>query len=423
MFTDIAKIYIKAGNGGNGAVSFHREKYVPNGGPDGGDGGKGGNVVFVVSDHVNTLIDFKYKKKFVAENGENGGAARCSGKKGQDVIITVPAGTLIKDAASGDIIHDMSDKEPFIALTGGNGGWGNTHFATPTRQTPRFAKSGIKGKELEVILELKLLADVGLIGFPNVGKSTLISMVSSAKPKIANYHFTTLTPVLGVISFAPGESIVMADIPGIIEGASEGVGLGHDFLRHIDRCRLLIHLVDIASSEGRNPIEDFEAINKELENYSEELSRRPQIVVGNKADLIYDKEISEEFKKYVTEKGYKYFEISAATTKGVDDLLKEIRHQMSVLPPLKVYESTYVEPLEKDPDDRSVEITRDNNVYYVEGEWLINVIGSVNFEDYESLQYFQRVLRKSGVIDKLTEKGIKEGDIVSIYDVEFEFVL
>lgn len=423
MFTDMAKIYIKAGNGGNGAVSFHREKYVPNGGPDGGDGGKGGNVVFVVSDHINTLVDFKYKKKFAAENGENGGSARCSGKKGNDVVITVPAGTLIKDAKTGDIIHDMSDKEPFIALMGGNGGWGNTHFATPTRQAPRFAKSGIKGKELEVILELKLLADVGLIGFPNVGKSTLISIVSSAKPKIANYHFTTLTPVLGVVSFAPGENIVMADIPGIIEGASEGIGLGHDFLRHIDRCRLLIHLVDIASSEGRNPIEDFEAINSELVNYSEELAARPQIVVGNKADLIFDKSVSEEFKKYVTDKGYKYFEISAATTKGIDELLKEIRRQMSSLPPIKVYESTYIEPEIIDDSDRNIEITVNNNTYVVEGEWLINVIGSVNFEDYESLQYFQRVLRKSGVIDKLIEKGIKEGDIVSIYDIEFEFVL
>ncbi len=422
MFIDIAKIKIKAGKGGDGSVSFHREKYVAAGGPDGGDGGKGGDIVFVVDDHLSTLADFRYKRKYTAPNGENGRAKRCFGKGGENLTIKVPRGTLIKDAETGRIIADMSDEESKIIAKGGRGGWGNSHFATPTRQAPRFAKPGNPGEDKEILLELKLLADVGLVGFPNVGKSTLVSVVSEAKPNIANYHFTTLTPVLGVVSMSEGRSFVMADIPGLIEGAWEGIGLGHQFLRHVERCRLLVHIVDISGSEGRNPKEDFEIINEELKKFNPEMAERPMIVAGNKCDLT-DDEAVEDFKNFVEEKGYRFFPIMAAIRHGVDDLLNCISEMISKLPPVIKYEP---EPEILKPVDEfaktEVKITVEDGVYIVEGEWLLGLINSINFGDHESLQYFQRVLINTGVIDALRDSGINEGDTVSMYDLEFDFV-
>ena len=422
MFIDVAKISIKAGKGGDGAVSFHREKYVAAGGPDGGDGGKGGDIIFVVDTHLSTLADFRYKRKYSADNGNNGGAKRCSGKGAENLVVKVPFGTVIKDAETGRIIADMSDDEPKVIAKGGRGGWGNSHFATPTRQTPRFSKPGNPGESLDIQLELKLLADVGLVGFPNVGKSTLVSVVSEAKPNIANYHFTTLTPVLGVVRMGEGQSFVMADIPGLIEGAWEGVGLGHQFLRHVERCRLLVHIVDVSGSEGRNPKEDFEIINNELEKFNSELSQRPMIVVGNKCDLT-DDETVDDFKKFVEEKGYTFFPVMAAIRYGVDDLLNCILENLSKLPPIVKYEP---EPIILKPVDEfektAVNIRVEDNVYIVEGEWLLGLINSVNFGDFESLQYFQRVLISTGVIDALREAGINEGDTVSMYELEFDFV-
>ncbi len=423
MFVDIAKIHLKAGNGGNGAVSFHREKYVAAGGPDGGDGGKGGNIVFKADSNLSTLADFRYKRKYCAEPGENGKASRSSGKKGADLIISVPIGTLIKDAETGRIIADISGDEPVIVAKGGNGGWGNSHFATSTRQIPRFAKSGNPGEELDVLLELKLLADVGLVGFPNVGKSTLISVVSQAKPNIANYHFTTLTPVLGVVNLGEGTSFVMADIPGLIEGASEGVGLGHDFLRHVERCRLLVHVLDISGSEGRDPIDDFKKINLELSNFSDELSLRPQIVVGNKCDLIDEEKIN-EYKEYFEGKGYRFFPIMAAIAEGTDALIKHIAEVLSKLPPMKIYEAE-PKPLEDitKKQNRTFSIRAEDGVFFVEdAPWLIDVMNTIDPDDYESLQYFERVLRQTGIIDALINAGVHEGDTVSVYDVEFDFV-
>ncbi len=338
MFIDIAKIKIISGKGGDGKVSFHREKYIAAGGPDGGDGGRGGSVVFRVDDNLSTLLDFRYKKKYAAPNGENGMGKRMKGKDGEDLVIRVPRGTLLRDQKTGQIIKDLSDDEPFVAAKGGNGGWGNTHFATPTRQAPRFAKPGLAGQELDVTLELKLLADVGLVGFPNVGKSTLLSMVSAARPKIANYHFTTLIPNLGVVRIGEGQSFVMADIPGIIEGASEGAGLGHDFLRHIDRCRLLLHLVDAAGSEGRDPIEDVRAINAELAGYSASLAARPQILVANKADLLGGERAPvERLRAFAEENGWLFAEISAATNTGVRELIQLTWRELSELPPVYTY--------------------------------------------------------------------------------------
>lgn len=421
MFIDVAKIYIKAGDGGNGAVSFHREKYVSAGGPDGGDGGKGGDIIFLVDDNLSTLLDFRYKRKYAAQNGGAGGTKKCFGKDGLNLVIKVPRGTLIKDAKSGAVLFDMSEDEPYIVAKGGKGGWGNTHFATPTRQVPRFAKSGILGQERDIVLELKLLADVGLVGFPNVGKSTLLSMVSAARPQIANYHFTTLVPNLGVVSVAEGSNFVMADIPGIIEGASEGVGLGHEFLRHIDRCRLLVHIVDISGIEGRNPIEDFDIINQELAAYSPELSSRPQIVVGNKSDIAQDEEMIEEFRRYVEDKGYDFMTISAATKENLDILCNKIWERLSKLPPVKHYEPDIIAQPEVEQGNQEVTIRQEDNVYFVEGKWLLTVINSVNFDDRESLQYFQRVLKKSGVIGRLEEAGIQEGDTVVMYDLEFDY--
>lgn len=424
MFVDQAKIYVKAGDGGDGAVSFHREKYVAAGGPDGGDGGKGGDIVFVADSNLSTLLDFKYKRKFVAQKGQDGSGKKCTGKNAEDIVIKVPKGTIVKDLETGRILADMSGDEPVVIAKGGKGGKGNMNFATATRQIPRFAKPGFPGDEFNLQLELKLLADVGLVGFPNVGKSTLISVVSAAKPKIANYHFTTLTPVLGVVKVAQGNSFVMADIPGLIEGASEGVGLGHEFLRHVERCRLIVHVVDISSVEGRDPVEDFNTINKELKNYSEELSNRTQIVAGNKCDMASQEQI-DSFRKYIEGKGMKFFPISAATTAGTKELINEIAAQLEKLPPIVRFEAqplTQAEREEKLISNTKFNITVENGVYYVDAPWLEGVMRSVNMDDYESLHYFQRVLRKSGIIDKLEEMGIKEGQTVSIFGFEFDYI-
>ena len=422
MFVDKTKIFIKAGDGGDGAVSFHREKYVAAGGPDGGDGGRGGSVLFLADDNLSTLADFRYKRKYIAQKGENGKARRSSGKNAEDLIIKVPRGTLVKDAETGRLLADVSGKEPVLVARGGNGGWGNIHFATPTRQVPRFAKPGMPGEEYDVTLELKLLADVGLVGFPNVGKSTLVSVVSQAKPIIANYHFTTITPVLGVVSMGEGNSFVMADIPGLVEGAWEGVGLGRRCLRHVERCRMLVHIVDVSGSEARNPKEDFEIINRELERFNPELAKRPMIVAGNKCDLATEEQI-EDFKKYVEEKGYEFFPLMAPINEGVDDLLKKILEMLSKLPPITRYEAEPAPIVQPEKIDRSnVKITKHDGVYFVEAKWLFNIMKSVNFDDYESLQYFQRVLISGGVIDALREAGINEGDTVSIYELEFDFV-
>ena len=422
MFVDTAKIKIKAGNGGNGAVSFRREKYVAAGGPDGGDGGRGGNIVFQVDDNLSTLADFRYKRKYVAPNGENGSGGRKSGRRGEDLIIKVPRGTIIKEVESGAVMADMSGDEPFIAAKGGRGGWGNPHFATPTRQVPRFAKDGTPGEEWEVTLELKLLADVGLLGFPNVGKSTLLSVVSQAKPIIANYHFTTLTPVLGVISLGEGSSYVMADIPGLIEGAGDGVGLGHEFLRHVDRCRLLVHVLDAAGSEGRDPIEDFEIINKELEKFDPELAKRPQIVVANKIDLAEDEQI-EKLKNHFESLGYEFHTMCAPIAEGTSEIISAVWNKLRTLPPIKKYETEII-PLElfEKQDNKSFSIRVEDDVYFVEAPWILKILQRTDLDDYESLQYFQRILISSGIIDALRERGINEGDTVSIYDLEFDFV-
>ena len=422
MFVDIAKIQIKAGNGGNGAVAFHREKYVASGGPDGGDGGRGGNIVFQVDDNLSTLADFRYKRKYKAENGQNGRGARCNGKKGQDLVIRVPRGTIIRECESGVVMADMSSDEPFIAAKGGKGGWGNRHFATATRQTPRFAKSGAPGEEWEVSLELKLIADVGLLGFPNVGKSSLISVVSEAKPIVGDYHFTTITPVLGVVTMGPGQSFVMADIPGLIEGAADGVGLGHAFLRHVERCRMLVHVVDVAGSEGRDPIEDFEKINEELVKFNPELAKCPQIVAGNKMDLASDEQL-ERFRAYMQEKGLEYYEIVAPIRYGTQELINAVARKLATLPPVKRYDSEEVPMtvLEKKKND-GFKITVEDGVYIVEAEWLYRILSKTDLDDYASLQYFQTVLQTSGILDALREKGIQEGDTVSIYDLEFDYV-
>lgn len=422
MFIDVAKIKIASGKGGDGKVNFHREKYVASGGPDGGDGGRGGSVIFQVDDNLATLLDFRYKKKYVAADGENGMGKRMKGKDGANLIIRVPRGTLIRDRKTGQVIKDLSDDEPFIAAKGGNGGWGNSHFATPTRQTPRFAKPGQPGVEMEITLELKLLADVGLIGFPNVGKSTLLSMVSAARPKIANYHFTTLIPNLGVVRVAEEQSFVMADIPGIIEGASEGAGLGHDFLRHIDRCRLLLHLVDVAGSEGRDPVEDVKAINAELAGYSEFLAARPQIIVANKVDLLGDnREPVDRLKAYAAELGFEFLELSAATNRGVRELILKTWEMLQELPPVFIYEPEFV-PTEEIVTERDITIEKVEDYFVIGGAWVEKIMSSVNTDDYESRMYMDRMLKNAGVYDRLEEMGVQEGDFVVIGDMEFEYV-
>ncbi len=426
MFIDNIKIYVKAGNGGNGAVTFHREKYVSAGGPDGGDGGRGGSIIFKVDEGSNTLLSFRYKRKFVAEDGENGKGGKKHGKNGEDVIVLVPRGTLIKDPDSGRIIFDMANADEYVLCRGGRGGWGNRHFATPTRQIPRFAKSGTRGEEREVLLELKMLAEVGLIGFPNVGKSSILSEISSAKPKIANYQFTTLSPNLGVVNIGEGRGFLAADIPGLIEGASEGVGLGHAFLRHVDRCRLLLHVVDLAGTDGRDPIDDIDKIDTELERYSPELATRPQIMVANKIDSV-DREsgIIERFEAKCREKGREVVYVSAFTGENLDELVKLTIERLGDLPPLTIYETEYSaeeEALNNSVGVKETFFRKENGKYFVEGEWLYNFMGQINFSDYESLGFFQRVLGRNGVFDKLREMGIEEGDTVNIYDFEFDFV-
>ncbi|MGI6773195.1 MAG: GTPase ObgE [Acutalibacteraceae bacterium] len=422
MFIDSAKIKVKAGNGGNGAVAFHREKFVAAGGPDGGDGGRGGNVVFEVDDNLSTLYDFRHKKKFVAQSGEDGSGNKRNGKSAPDLIIKVPRGTIIREAESKALIADMSKTERFIAAKGGRGGWGNARFSTSTRQAPRFARDGTPGEEWELILELKLLADVGLIGFPNVGKSTLLSVVSAAKPIIADYHFTTLTPVLGVVAVGGEKSFVMADIPGLIEGAGEGAGLGHTFLRHIERCRLLLHLVDVSGSEGRDPVEDFNTINSELSHFNPELLNKPQIVVANKVDLAEDEQI-ERLKAAAEERGFPFFTISAPIAYGTKELMNFVAAKLDSLPPITVFEAEEV-PLEslQKKQTEGFNIKVQDNMYIVEADWLLKILNKTDLDDYESLQYFQRVLQSSGIIKELEKRGIQEGDTVCIYDLEFDYV-
>jgi len=424
MFVDNVKIYIKAGDGGNGAISFRREKYVAAGGPDGGDGGHGGNVIFRVDEGTNTLLAFRYKHKFVAARGGDGKGAKFHGATAEDLIISVPPGTLIKDAESGKIIHDMSENDgaDYVACKGGRGGWGNRHFATPTRQVPMFAKNGTEGEEKEVILELKMLADVGLIGYPSVGKSSILSRISSAKPKIADYHFTTLSPNLGVVRTKGEKGFVAADIPGLIEGAADGAGLGHEFLRHIDRCRLLLHVVDISCFEGRNPVEDIQKINFELERYSPELAERPQIILANKCDSI-DPELFDlpAFEAYVKENNWELRYISAVTGEGIEEMIDHVAKRLEELPPMKIYEGEYVGE-EISFTGKETMIRRENNTFYVEGEWLKNLMGQINFSDYESLNYFQKVLQNSGVFEDLEKKGCRDGHTVSIYNFEFDYI-
>ena len=423
MFTDYVKIYIKAGNGGNGCVSFRREKYVAKGGPDGGDGGRGGNVVFQADQGKDTLLDFRYRRKYVAENGGNGAGAKFHGKNGADLLIKVPKGTVIRDAATGKVIKDISDDEPFVCLHGGKGGWGNKHFATPTRQIPRFAKNGVDGPEKEVILELKMIADVGLIGMPSVGKSSLLAQISAAKPKIAEYHFTTLSPNLGVVP-VDDTAFVCADIPGLIEGASDGLGLGHDFLRHIDRCRLLLHLVDISQSEGRNAVDDLKAIDAELEKYSPELASRPQTVVANKTDALDRDAVDvDAFESYVASTGRSLLYISAATGEGVPELVRYVKNELDKLPPLTVYETEYTEEDDVKPEGSpEVKVTKEDGVWNVEGAWLYRLMGRINFDDRESLAYFDKMLRKYGIYDQMEAQGVCDGDIVSLYGFEYEYV-
>ena len=425
MFIDNVRIYVKAGDGGNGAVSFRREKYVSHGGPDGGDGGHGGNIVFRVDPGSNTLLAFKYKHKFIANNGQNGKGGKIHGATADDLVILVPPGTLIKDAESGKIMHDMTDNDgaDYLCCKAGRGGWGNRHFSTPTRQVPMFAKNGTRGEERELILELKMLADVGLIGYPSVGKSSILAAISSAKPKIADYHFTTLSPNLGVVSTGGESGFVAADIPGLIEGASDGAGLGHAFLRHVDRCRLLLHVVDISCFEGRNPVEDIKMINTELERYSPELASRPQIVIANKVDSL-DREVVDipAFESYVEELGCPLLYISAWTGEGLDEMVKFVADELAELPPLRVFSAEYMGEEIEVADANAITITRQNNLFIVEGEWLYNLMGRINFDDYESLNYFQNTLKKNGIFEALEAKGCKDGDTVSMYDFEFDYV-
>ena len=422
MFVDKVRVTVCAGKGGDGAVAFHREKYVASGGPDGGDGGHGGSVILRVNDNLSTLLDFRYKRKYSAQAGANGQGRKMSGKRGESLIVQVPRGTVVRDAATNQIIVDMSTGEDFILAKGGRGGWGNAHYATPTRQVPRFARSGLKGQERDVILELKLLADVGLVGFPNVGKSTLLSVTSNARPKIANYHFTTLFPNLGVIYVDEGVSFVMADIPGIIEGAAEGAGLGHDFLRHIDRCRLLVHVVDVSGSEGRDPVEDFHAIQRELKDYSVDLSDRPMIVAANKTDLLDpDSDNLERLRAAAEEAGCPLYEISAGTTQGTKQLMRVVAEKLRTLPPVTIYEPEYVEVIAEAGDPGDLTIEHAGSTWLVTGAWLERLIQDINFDDYESRNYFDTQLRKCGLFARLEEMGIQDGDTVDIYDWQFDY--
>ncbi len=418
MFVDVAKIVVKAGNGGNGHVSFLRDKYTSTGGPDGGNGGNGGSIIFVADNNLSTLSSFRYKKKFFAKNGANGLPGKKTGKKGEDLTIKVPYGTLIKDAETDELIYDLSSPEPYVLAKGGRGGAGNMNFANSVRQSPKFAKPGQETEVLNIKLELKLLADVGLVGYPNVGKSTIISVCSEAKPQIANYHFTTLSPILGVVKYKDSKSFVMADIPGLIEGAWKGVGLGHEFLRHIERCRLLVHVVDVSGSEGRDPCKDFDNINEELEKFNPELAKRSMIVVGNKCDIASEEDIS-RFKNYVSSKGYEYFSVVAASNQGIAEMLDTIAEKLSKLPDIYTFASE--KTLETNSEEDTFEIKKEKGVYVVKSSKLEKVIKSTNFDDYESLNYFQNAITTSGLTQALKDAGINPGDSVSVNGVEFEF--
>ncbi|WP_018591527.1 GTPase ObgE [Terrisporobacter glycolicus] len=423
MFIDKARIFVKAGNGGNGAVSFRREKYVPAGGPDGGDGGRGASVIFEVDNDLRTLMDFKYQRKYVAIPGGDGSKKRQAGKNGEDLVLKVPAGTIVRDEATNKIIADLKKEgDKAVVARGGRGGKGNHNFANAVRQAPNFAKSGTDGEEKWVILELKMIADVGLLGFPNVGKSTFLSVVTAAKPKIANYHFTTLTPNLGVVQTKFGDSFVLADIPGLIEGAAEGIGLGHDFLRHVERTKVLIHIVDISGLEGRNALEDFDSINGELKLYNEKLATRPQVVVANKIDILEDESVYEEFKTTLEERGYKVFKMSAATREGIDDVITYVSQVLKDAEEIELVseEELYVPELDSE-EEEALQVEIENGVYVVTGKALRRIMYSVNFEDMESIQFFQKSMESQGVFDKLREMGIEDGDTVKIYEIEFEF--
>lgn len=424
MFVDRVKIYIKGGNGGNGAVSFYRAKYVPNGGPDGGDGGKGGSVIFEVDAGTNTLMDYRYKKSFKAEPGEDGGKERRHGKNGADIVLKVPPGTIIREAETGKIMADLAKVEDRkVLIKGGRGGKGNQHFATPTRQAPKYAERGQEAKEYWVILELKLIADVGLIGFPNVGKSTILSMITNANPKIGNYHFTTISPNLGVVHHSRGRDFVLADIPGLIEGAHEGAGLGHEFLRHIERTKVLIHVVDAAGLEGRDPIEDIEKINQELSSYNEKLAGRPQVIAANKVDIPEAEENIKRIKERYGPKGYEIFPISAAANQGLDDLVTHVAkvledHKEDVIFDEEFVEDTFDEEIDKEP----YTIVKLSDTYYVvEGVGVEKMIGYTSIDTEKGFAFFQKYLREKGIIDALEEKGIQEGDTVKIYNLEFEY--
>ena len=422
MFTDYIKIIIKSGDGGNGAISFRREKYVAAGGPDGGDGGKGGDIYFQVDKDKNTLIDFRYNKKYKASNGVNGSGNNCNGKYGEDLYIKVPIGTIIKDAETGKVIADLSKPNQVeLVLKGGRGGRGNSHFATPTRQVPRFAEDGERGEEKEIILELKLLADVGLLGFPNVGKSTFLSVVTDARPKIANYHFTTLEPNLGVVKIKNGDGFVIADIPGIIEGASEGVGLGTQFLRHVERTRLLLHFLDVSGQEGRNPVEDFYVINKELKKYSEKLAQRKQIIVANKIDVMQDDTLLKQVEEVAKKEGLELYKISAVTKQGVEELIDHVSELLKTLPKedLVDIEDRKVYTLEDKKDEWHIE--EKNGVFIVTGKAIERLMGRINIEDNESMYYLQKSLKNMGVEDKLKEMGVCEGDTVILDEWELEW--
>ena len=419
LFVDVVKILVKAGDGGNGCVSFHREKYVQAGGPDGGDGGRGGNIVFVASERMHTLMDFRFERKFYAESGADGSGNRCKGKSGADTVIEVPPGTIVRDAETGRLLLDLyKPEERKVLLYGGNGGFGNMHFATPTRRAPNFAKQGIKTQPRQVTLELKSIADVGLVGFPNVGKSTILSVVTSARPKIANYHFTTLQPNLGIVR-QDEDSFVLADIPGLVEGAAEGVGLGHDFLRHVERTRMLIHVLDISGSESRDPLEDFDAIMKELEQYGN-LATRPMIVAANKTDLPGSEENLARLRDKLSGTGVEIYPVSAATRKGFPELMRAAAAMLRQLPPPEPFfeeEDLLVEEGEPFVVERA-----EDGAYEVSGPAMEHLMGSVNFDDDESMNFFHRALRRLGVIDELRAQGAGEGSTVRIDDMEFDFV-
>ena len=422
MFIDSAKIFVKAGDGGNGAVSFHREKYIAKGGPDGGDGGKGGDVVFIVKSGMRTLADFRYKKKYKASPGENGSGKNCTGKSASDLYVEVPSGTIVKDDTTGRVIADLvKEDQRVVVARGGKGGAGNQHFATSRRQIPNFAKVGELGEEKWIRLELKLLADVGLVGYPNVGKSTILSMVTNANPKVADYHFTTITPNLGVVDLGDGQSFTIADIPGLIEGANEGIGLGHEFLKHVERTKLLLHVIDVAGLEGRSAIEDFEVINQELKKYNEKLASRPQIVVANKIDVLDDTNKINELREYLTARGVEMFAVSAATNEGLMKLMSYVHEKLKTIEDVSVVDEIYDE-YEYTIKEDDLEIIQEDGVYKVRGEWARKLVYSVNLSSYESLQYLQRALVKKGVIKRLEELGIQDGDTVLVHDFEFDYV-